>query len=452
MLGSDLVVATVRGKTITPVRADRDDPEVLALAERIVDGFRAAAEVRGRIGEIATELEDAAREHPADHGGPKLARGLVKIAQDRCTAETAVDLDPPALRRDVFLRAAARGPLGLPDDPFGRPTAGQLLDEVGTERGVSGEAVGEALYGDLPTERRIEAFDVPSAAWLVDRYDTALVQGLLLAATELRIVLDAPTAPRMRQLVRWVKFHQLLHTARRVGDRLELVLDGPMSVFGPSTRYGQQLARFFPALLLQPGPWRMEASVAWTRGKYRKELVVTDADGFRSHYPDTGAYRTKAIDQFFAQFADKDRGWTLTEGELPIAVGDKHLVFPDLTLRTAVPAGAGAGQAPREVHVELLGYWRPDALAERLATLDRYGPPNLIVAVSRKLRGAKAGELPDHPRLVPYADVLSVTKVLEAAEGLAAAVPVAIPVAAPTPETPASKPRASRRRARPTDG
>ena len=84
-------------------------------------------------------------------------------------------------------------------------------------------------------------------------------------------------------------------------------------------------------------------------------------------------------------------------------------MFPDYTLR------ADDG---REVHLEILGFWRPEALRERLEALERYGPPNLLIAVSKKLRGAKSGEIPEHPRLIPFADLLSVRKVLEAAEAV----------------------------------
>jgi predicted nuclease of restriction endonuclease-like RecB superfamily len=217
----------------------------------------------------------------------------------------------------------------------------------------------------------------------------------------------------MGQLFRWVKFHQLLHAARRDDDALELVLDGPVSVFGPSTRYGLQLARFFPAVLLQDGPWRMTAKVLWTRARHRKELVVSSEDGLVSHYPDTGAWRTKAEEHFAARFAEQDRGWTLTEGRLPLAVGDRHVVYPDFTLTDGA----------RTAHVEVLGHWRPERLAARLADLERFGPANLVLAVPKKLSASERSDLPESPRVVVFADVLPVAKVL------AAAARVALPVA-----------------------
>jgi uncharacterized protein len=407
VLTADLVRARVRGATLAPSLVDPGDPEIQEIAGRIVDGLAAGAAARTRLGEAVAEIEEAV----GDLGPAKVARGMLRIAQGRCETELAASVDPATLRYEVFTRAAARGPLRLDDgapDPFGRPTAAEILAEVGRDHELDAEGAAEALYGDLPTERRLSAFAVPDATWLVHRYNVALVQALLSSATGIRLALERPEAPRMRQLVRWIKFHQLLHTARRDGELLEVALDGPVSLFGPSTRYGQQLARFFPALLLQPGPWRMEATVLWTKARHRKQLVVTDGDGLRSHYADTGAYRTRAHEQFVAQFADKDRGWALHEGELPLALGDRGLVFPDFTLR----------RGAQEVHLEVLGYWKAEALEERLALLDERGPRNLIVAVSRKLRGDKGQALPEHPKLVAYAEVLPIARILEAAEAV----------------------------------
>ena len=97
--------------------------------------------------------------------------------------------------------------------------------------------------------------------------------------------------PRLRQLFRYVKFHQLMHLARRDGPWLEITLDGPASLFKQSTRYGMELATFFPAILLQECPWELQATVLWTKAKHRKTLTLTHEDGLVGHYADRGAYQ-----------------------------------------------------------------------------------------------------------------------------------------------------------------
>jgi predicted nuclease of restriction endonuclease-like RecB superfamily len=406
MLPSDLVRARVRGPAIFPRWLDPDDDDVRELSDRVHAAFADVVAAGRRLGEVQADLDEASPD-PKD---AKVAKGLAKLASDRCETALPEGIEPAALREEVFARAAAQGPLALERGPLGGRVAADVLAEVAAERGLTAEALSDALYADLPSERRAVRCDVPDGAWLVHRYNVALVQGLLLSAQEVRIRLERPSAPRMGQLFRWVKFHQLLHAARRDGDALELVLDGPVSVFGPSTRYGLQLARFFPALLLQDGAWRMTANVLWTKARHRKELVVTSADGLRSHYKDTGAWRTKAEEHFAARFAEQDRGWTLTEGRLPLAVGDRRVVYPDFTLT----------DGERTAHLEVLGHWRAEALAARLAELERFGPANLVLAVPKKLAASERADLPESPRLVVFSDVLPVAKVLAAAARVAA--------------------------------
>lgn len=401
MLTSDLVRARVRGATVAPIRPDRTDAALVELASRIHATFSAAVDARARLGEVMAEVEDLVRD-----GDAKLGRGLARIAQDRCETETAAVEDPVALRLDLFRRAASRGPLARTAG-FGRPTASDVVAEVAAERGIDPARITEDLYADLPTERRLVSYDVADPAWLVSRYDVALIQALLLSATALTVRLVRPAMPRVRQLMRWVKFHQLLHTAKLEDGELELVLDGPMSLFGPSTRYGASLAQFFPALLLQDGEWTLDATVSWTKARHAKQLVVRSSDGYRSHYPDHGAYTTRTQQHFAARFAERPREWGLAENLLPLTLSTGDLVFPDFVI----------SRGDERVYLEIVGYWRPELLERRVRAMAEDPALRLVVAVSRKLLGAAGGELPDHPAFVPFTDVLSVEKVLRVIDG-----------------------------------
>ena len=310
----------------------------------------------------------------------------------------------------MFRAARETGPLALEAGPLGRPTAHDVLEKVAAELDSTAEEVADALYADLRQAERLVACDVPDPDWLLNRYNVALVQALLLRATEVRVRLHKPSAPRLRQLFRHVKFHQLMHLASKDGAWTEVVLDGPASLFRQSTRYGMELATFFPAVLLQTCKWQVEATVLWTKAKHRKTLTLGPDDGLVGHYADTGAYRTREQEMFEERWHAKPRDWVLSEGAKPIDLGGRGVLIPDYTLKH--PDG-------REAHLDICGFWRTEALSKKLELIDRYGPGNVVVAVSRKRRGSKAKEVPTFAGpLIEFAEIVPPNKVIEALQSL----------------------------------
>jgi hypothetical protein len=209
----------------------------------------------------------------------------------------------------------------------------------------------------------------------------------------------------VRQLFRAVKFHQLIHAVRPMVDGYEIVLDGPTSLFSQTTRYGLALAKFFPTILLQPGRWHLTAAVEWTRGS--KVLSLPSTCGLRSHYRDLGAYDTREAQWFAERFTALESGWELSRDGAPLDQGGEAIVVPDFTFR----------KDGREAHLEILGFWRKGSVAKRLQLMERCGPSNLVVAVSRKLAG-EAGDLPEG--VVSFAEVIPAKEVLRRIEEVAA--------------------------------
>lgn len=404
MLTGDLVRVRVDGAELKPTFVDPDKPALRERAEALLGAFVAAVEERATRGRLEEDVEAVI----GDSRDVKLLRGIAKVLFDR--SEFAVDapVAPADLRRRLFAAARARGPLALERGPFGRPVAADVLAEIGAEHGLDAAQVAEAMYADLPDEQRITSCDVPDTDGLLHRYNVALVQAVLLHATEVRLRLEAPTVGRLRQLFRYIKFHQLVHHAERRGDGLDIVLDGPESLFRQSTRYGLQLASFFPAVLLQPGRWRLEATVTWTRARHRKRLVITPEDGLRSHYRDDGAWETREQRWFAERFAAIDTPWRLVPGAEPVDLGGKAVLLPDFTFT----------DGDRTAHLEIVGYWRKDWLARRVELLRRYGPGNLVLAVSRKL--VADADLDGVPgEVVEFAEIVPPKLVLAAIERVA---------------------------------
>ena len=276
--------------------------------------------------------------------------------------------------------------------------------------GIPATALQQNLYADLRESHRLTGHRLPGASWLLHRYNVALVQALLLRSLELELVLERPAQPRLKQLFRYIKFYQLMHRARREGDSLHIKLDGPTSLLRQSTRYGMALANFFPALLLQPDNWQLNATILWTKANHRKKLVLESSQGLRSHYPDTGAYETRTQQWFRERFEALNSDWRCEPGQAPITLGDADVILPDFCFR----------KGDKTAYLEIVGYWNPERLQTHIKAVHDYGRGNIIVAVSRKLNGSKSVlENNSESPLIDFAEVIPAKRVLQAIESVA---------------------------------
>jgi predicted nuclease of restriction endonuclease-like RecB superfamily len=401
VLTKQLLRVRVVKDRLVPQLVDPDSERVQQAAAAVFEEVTEAVAHHRTRGHIDEALADLCSERP-DH---KLVQGLAKICLDRTTFDTEAPVDPVELRAEVFRAARAKGPLALTPGLMGRPVADDVLAEVGARHGLSAEATRRALYADRKDNERALALDLPDPAALVHRYNLGLAQAVLLHAAEVRITLPSPTLPRIRQLLRWARFHQLIVTAERTSDALTLVLDGPTSLFRQSTAYGRNLSRFLPAVALQER-WSLSATILWTKRKHRKTLQLDHGSGLVSHLADTGAYLTREQEHFQQRFVAYDTDWELHDGDELLPLGAKRFVFPDYTLR----------RGDQRVHLQMVGFWRKETLQAHLDAVARHAPRNLLVAVSKRLAGDKAAELPDV--VIPFTQILSPRVVVAAADAL----------------------------------
>ncbi|MFT7519330.1 MAG: putative nuclease of restriction endonuclease-like RecB superfamily [Kiritimatiellia bacterium] len=408
MLTGDLLRARVRGSDVQPSFIDPKKKSLIETSGSLIELWNRALDERWSRG----ELQDATDELVGLRRDHKVLRGMAKVLLDRSEFEVISPIPPADLRLLVFERAKQLGPLSLTAGPFNHPTRDDVLQQIADELKTTPTAIDEALYADLKVAERLVTCKVPEPSWLLHRYNVALVQAILLRATEVRVRLHKPGQQRLRQLFRHIKFHQLMFLARQDGEWLEIALDGPASLFSQSTRYGLKLATFLPALLLQPGDWELKATVLWTTAKQKKCLSISSSLGLQSHYTDTGAYETQQQKWFTERFAAAATEWKLRPGQRPVDLGGQGVLLPDFELR----------KDGKVAYLEICGFWRHDSLSRKLSLMDRYGPGNVIVALSRKLRGSKGKVLPTWSGpTVEFAQIIPVAKVLAAAEQVAIA-------------------------------
>lgn len=407
MLTKSLLRTRVRKDQVIPSLIDPLDKSLIAFGEGLLELFRSGRSVGATRGELELSVKEMVGVSQ-DH---KLLNGIAKVLFGRCEFEVTAPIEPKIIREVVFRLSHQHGPLASNEDRFGRTTAATIFQLAAQELSISEASLEAALFADRKDQAQITSVRCESPEWLLQRYNVSLVQSVLLRARELTVNLIDPTAGRVRQLLRYTKFYQLIHTASRKEKVLTLTLDGPASILLQSTRYGMQLATFLPALLLQDGEWRLEAELSWGKANRRKRLNLDSTLGLRSHYRDQGAAPSREAQWFKERFDALETDWTMREGESPIDLGGRAVMMPDFTFN----------HDGRTAHLEIIGYWRKEYLRRRVALLNSYGPGNLILAVSTGLQACKEALDAFEGEVITFKNIIPAKRVIEAIERVATA-------------------------------
>jgi len=377
MLTGKLVRVRYSRNRLIPTYLDVTDRAWREVGQLLVEVFR---DMKGKS---RGEMEEEIRETIGDNPTQLVHQGLAKLLEDRCEFEVDSDLAPDELRERVFLAAAEGRRGGRPFDRAG------VLERVAADAGVAPEVVDRGLFADLKSEQRCVRFDDCTIDQLLNRYNVALAQAILLRSTGVTVQVYGQTPARYRQLFRAIKFHRLICDIQPSGpEAYTLLLDGPLSLFSATQKYGLQLALFLPALL-QCKRFELTATVRW--GAQRKEKVFTlnDGDHLRSHTVDYGDYTPRDLQLFAESFQKSATGWELLADAEVVTLPSGHWT-PDYQL---VHAATG-----RVVRLEVLGFWRrtdAEKLYHRLAAeLD--GPFILAVSEQFNIDEAAADEWGGH--------------------------------------------------------
>jgi uncharacterized protein len=374
MLTGSLVRVRFSRNRIIPVYAAVDDPANLALAEQLLDIFR-GQELHSR-GEIQNEITAAFGDAPLSF----LQQGLAKLLEDRCEFEIVSGQPPDQVRETVFrLAFAARG-----TGPFDRAA---VLDAAAGELSMSPAEVEGGLFADLKSEQRMVRFEPITAERLLQRYNVALAQSVLLRAVGVEIDIRREPPAKLRRLFRLIKFHRLVCDVESAGpDSYRLKLDGPLSLFTATQKYGLQLALFLPAVL-SCHDWELRADLRWGAERKPKTFTLSPADGLVSHLPEHGTYVPPELAMFAEQFRKKATGWRLHDESAVLPLGRGFWV-PDFRLEHVATG--------RSIYLEVLGFWRKSSAELHIKRLREHANAAFLLAVSDQLR-IDDSELADLP-------------------------------------------------------
>ena len=253
-----------------------------------------------------------------------------------------------------------------------------IIGGVADELKMEPKAVVTALFADLRDENRLLRFEDITAAGLIDRYNVALAQAVLLRSVYVKVEVRHERPPRYRQLFRKLKFHRLLYRVEgNMAEGYHFHIDGPLSLFSATTKYGMQVALFVPSLL-SCSDFRLEAELRWGPRREPRSFYLDSRDGLVSHLQDSGTYVPAEMAAFLERFRQVAPAWQIAEATDVIELGREGVWVPDYqAVHTATET---------RVFIEVLGFWKRSSLERLLRLLPLHGPPRFVLAISERMK------------------------------------------------------------------
>ncbi len=409
MLTADLARSRTRNNSITPLFVDTDDQRYRETADELIQIFE------DHLGQPKGDLEETIDQLTIADTDYKIIQGLAKLLQDECEFETIAPVDPREIRQELFAVANDNYPI------VRQPTLGDdthpvwVYSTVADRLGITLEECHQGMYADLEENKELVRFgdrvsdeyentdgsstttqltgdskesyaeDTITVDWLLTRYNLALAQAVLYDATEMRVrVWDS-----FGTVFSYVKLFGLMHriypidtngnrvASTDVADGYEAILDGAASLFSKSRKYGIRMANFLPALPLSDR-WEMEADILDDEsGSSNRTLSfgLDHTEGLSSHYSAQSDFDSD-VERTLAQKWDRSNtDWELLREDDVLDLG-AEVMLPDFAIEH--PDG-------RRVMFEIVGFWTPEYLTEKLAKIRDADRDNLIIAVSERL-------------------------------------------------------------------
>lgn len=355
----------------------------LELARQLLDIVSdSVGKTRDEVEQLLEVVESRASER-------KLVEGLKKLIDDATDYEELAGTDPVEVRREVFLRAARARRSATPEHPFDRE---EVLRAAAEELGAAAADLDARLYGDLRGSHRLTRAPSLTAEALVEQYQRAQVQALLLRAASVVATVRCSNPDAYRSLFHKLKFRKLLYQLEREPDgAYRIRIDGPLSLFDAVAKYGLELALLLPALE-NCDVLELKAKILW--GKQRTPLDFEHRHLTPRPVLDGNAGLRDDVAALLEDFNSLRSVWRARPAQTILELPGIGSCIPDLVFERA------SGGAP--VYLEIMGYWSRDAVFRRVDLVERGLSDRVVFAVSSKLRVSEAVLESEHAALYVF--------------------------------------------------
>ena len=404
-----------KGKNISPVFCEYNNDcnsSELQLATKMIEEFEETwkkEERKGVLGERVAALE-------SQYDTYKLVRGFYTLLERRCvfcsmknmvvgvddlgnrdTAKTfdaniasiTSNIHPYTIRRELFEESSKRG-FALTD-----VERTEIMDAVTSRLGLSRQDMAAEMWSDLEENMILKQFCKITPEQLMAWYNLSLMQTLLFNCTKLEFsVYGGSNWKRvLRDVKRLGLMYNLQHQKRdeqtnaiqpsvdmagsedpgRNNAIIVCSIDGPLSVFKLTDRYGTAIAKLLPSIV-SANTWSIRAwivrkTISSGKKMYEFEMSNKESPLLRDPYRDglkinegkgdslSSNYFDSTVEEKFAnKFEQSATGWKLIREPDPLILSDGKALIPDFMFE----------KYDRRVYLEIVGFWTKEYLERKL--------------------------------------------------------------------------------------
>src|SRR5215212_4688710 len=408
MLTLQLLRVRTRNGVIFPLFCTKD--EEIELAKKIIQEFEHTWKKKER----KVVLEDriaAIEESDAGGGDYKLVRGFYTLLERRCTFKTEDSnsdndggittttistsmipiFDPPRIRKAVFEESSKRG-FALTE-----LERSEIAQSVASKLHLSSpDVVLKAMWSDLDDNLILDHFDSIDPEALIGWYNLSLMQTLLFNCTKLDFYISGGLNWKrvLRRVKRLGLMYHLQQPQQQQENRIICSLEGPLSLFKLTDRYGTLLAKLLPSIIFSSdnrressggdGEWHLDAWIVRKTMDGRKiyefkiskneipglltdpyssfppiSITQKEVAGSSSLYNDYNIFDSAVEEKFAKRFEQAETGWRLTREPDPLVLSNGGAFIPDFVFE----------KYGKKIYLEIVGFWTKEYLERKLQKL-----------------------------------------------------------------------------------
>ncbi|MGC8644658.1 MAG: DUF790 family protein [Thermoplasmata archaeon] len=212
------------------------------------------------IGKTRGEIEDELKNLELKVQNPKILKGLALVMFRLSKFVRASQLDSERVRKTVF--SIARNPAVSPEERR------SVIERAAMLLVTEPQEIEGALYGDMERNLILASPASLTADKLSKMFNMEQIETVMMKA----LWVEVSTEGRKNELVRSLRSKGLMYSERSEGSKHKLKVDGPVSIFEKSERYGVRLALFIRDVVRRDD-WEITALVSLKDGKRKREFI-----------------------------------------------------------------------------------------------------------------------------------------------------------------------------------